>query len=277
MKGKLNKVDNGYVLLVDNIMYATDNDKLSKQNCDEIFGIVDVDKLAEEFAKTKSSHSVFQNTHKRDFKAGFNKAMELNEGKVFTLEDVKKAYIQGKHGGKTQAYVEFDDYIQSLQQPTEIEITFNPDEKDSDGCLILKRFDMRIEPTYVTFEQARLLEEKGFNVKCLMKYQVVPSQFCNDSQQWKKEFITLSPNNAKTIFECIAAPEQWQVVEWLRINHDIWVSPGIVTLNRITQWFPRYFKITNGLLEIPKDINGNFNTPQEAYSAAFNYTLKELI
>jgi len=143
MKGKLNKVDNGYVLLVDNIMYATDNDKLSKQNCDEIFGVVDVDKLAEEFAKTKSSHSVFQNTHKRDFKAGFNKAMELNEDKVFTLEDVKKAYIQGKHGGKTQAYVEFDDYIQSLQQPTEIEITFNPDEKDSDGCLILKRFDMK--------------------------------------------------------------------------------------------------------------------------------------
>jgi hypothetical protein len=41
---------------------------------------------------------------------------------VFTLEDVKKAYIQGKHGGKTQAYVEFDDYIQSLQQPTEIEV-----------------------------------------------------------------------------------------------------------------------------------------------------------
>jgi hypothetical protein len=42
MKGKLNKVDNGYVLLVNNIMYATDNDKLSKQNCDEIFGVIDV-------------------------------------------------------------------------------------------------------------------------------------------------------------------------------------------------------------------------------------------
>ena len=46
MKGELIKVENGYVLMVNNIMYATDNDKLSKKNCDEMFGIVDIDKLA---------------------------------------------------------------------------------------------------------------------------------------------------------------------------------------------------------------------------------------
>jgi hypothetical protein len=68
---------------------------------------------------------------------------------VFTLEDVKKAYIQGKHGGKTQAYVEFDDYIQSLQQPTEIEVEIEMEDVkyfrmaqrpklDLEGCLILK-------------------------------------------------------------------------------------------------------------------------------------------
>jgi hypothetical protein len=57
----------------------------------------------------------------------------------------------------------------------------------------------------------------------------------------------------------------------------ICVSPGIITLNGVVKWFPRYFKFVNGLLEIPKDIDGNFDTPQEAYSAAFDYILTNLI
>jgi hypothetical protein len=120
--------------------------KLSKQNCDEIFGVVDVEEIAD-------IHTFGQRNHEwKAYIAGFNKAMELNKDKVFTLEDIKKAYIQGKHGGKTQAYVEFDDYIQSLQQPTEIEVEIEMrpaslvyksnlviEELDSEGCLILKK------------------------------------------------------------------------------------------------------------------------------------------
>jgi hypothetical protein len=130
--------------------------KLSKQNCDEIFGVVDVEKLAE----NKYGKGIYEIEQVDAYIEGFNKAMELNKDKVFTLEDIKKAYIQGKHGGKTQAYVEFDDYIQSLQQPTEIEVEIdmqcldptcdgvnrkgicipgdNP-KLDSEGCLILKK------------------------------------------------------------------------------------------------------------------------------------------
>ena len=127
---------------------------LSKQNCDEIFGVVDVEEIAD-------IHTFGQRNHEwKAYIAGFNKAMELNKDKVFTLEDIKKAYIQGKHGGKTQAYVEFDDYIQSLQQPTEIEVEIEmkcldptcdginrkgiciPGDKpklDSEGCIILTK------------------------------------------------------------------------------------------------------------------------------------------
>jgi hypothetical protein len=140
---------------------------LSKQNCDEIFRVVDVEKLARNCIKhryNKYGENITSETQKLDtiygFKDGFNKAMELNKDKVFTLEDIKKAYIQGKHGGKTQAYVEFDDYIQSLQQPTEIEVEIEmqcldptcdginrkgiciPGDKpklDSQGCLILTK------------------------------------------------------------------------------------------------------------------------------------------
>jgi hypothetical protein len=131
--------------------------KLSKKNCDEIFVIVNIEKLAEEYSDKEygggQSPSYFSG-----FSDGFNKAMELNKDKVFTLEDIKKAYIQGKHGGKTQAYVEFDDYIQSLQQPNEIEVeiemeccgNYSPPcninceygckpKLDSSGCIILTK------------------------------------------------------------------------------------------------------------------------------------------
>jgi hypothetical protein len=136
------------------------NSKLSKQNCDEIFKVIDVEEIADR-------HTFGQRNHEwKAYIAGFNKNAELNKDKLFTLEDVKKAYIQGKHGGKTQAYVEFDDYIQSLQQPTEIEVEIEMEvadlafyengerypieaniperfkykpKLDSQGCLILKR------------------------------------------------------------------------------------------------------------------------------------------
>jgi hypothetical protein len=102
--------------------------KLSKQNCDEIFGVVDVEKLAHEF-----SQNLPQNLRGRSnlyaiigFDAGFNKAMELNKDKQFTLEDVRMAIAYGeKHrdmdAGKVP-YQTFVEFIPSLQQPTEIEV-----------------------------------------------------------------------------------------------------------------------------------------------------------
>jgi hypothetical protein len=157
MKAKLKKFKTNYDLFVVNednqieTFASTDNTfvyKLSKQNCDEIFGAVDVEKLAMDWRESTGYHDADSYS---DI-LGFNKAMELNRDKVFTLEDIKKAYIQGKHSGKTQAYVEFDDYIQSLQQPTEIEVEIKMEEYpelpyykgsqpklDSEGCLILKK------------------------------------------------------------------------------------------------------------------------------------------
>ncbi len=135
---KLQFDDNDYYLMdgndtvatTDKIMIKVDGSvkKLSRENCDEIFGVIDVDKLAKEYAKkaddisAKYGGKVFGDNNSIPFKDGFNKSMELNKDKLFTVEDMKKAYIQGKHGGKTQSYVEFDDFIQSLQQPTEIEV-----------------------------------------------------------------------------------------------------------------------------------------------------------
>jgi hypothetical protein len=180
MKANLHKMDSGYILSLNgdiddpygivNKELANDYGwyKLSKQNCDEIFGVVDVEKLAYDSSQEFLIKPIESPIFTFGYEEGFNKAMELNKDKVFTLEDMKKAYIQGKHGGKTQSYVEFDDFIQSLQQPTEIEVeiemkrvvdetkvigvvkgikgsgdkitTYKSSPKlDADGCLILKK------------------------------------------------------------------------------------------------------------------------------------------
>ena len=56
---------------------------------------------------------------------GFNAHKELVKDKLFTVDDMKKAYLQGKHGGITQSYLEFDEFIQSLLSQTEWDVEFD--------------------------------------------------------------------------------------------------------------------------------------------------------
>jgi hypothetical protein len=148
--------------------------KLSKQNCDEIFGVTDVEKLAEE----RFGKSLHHANSRSCYKEGFNKAMELNKDKRFTSRDMLSAYIQGTNdGAQFESLLDYDsedfdeahefaketerEFIQSLQQPTEIEVeieteSMNIDEireqgkgflhgntkkpkLDENGCLILKK------------------------------------------------------------------------------------------------------------------------------------------
>jgi hypothetical protein len=118
-----------------------------------------------------------------------------------------------------------------------------------------------IEPKYVTFEQAKWLKEIGFDENC--KNVVENNEF----------FIHngFDTKNSEIIPSACTIPEQWQVVEWLRVNHGIWVESlhrgdmgdfifKVVELNE-NNWkkHPHYIH------------NEGFNSPQEAYSAAFDY------
>lgn len=128
--------------------------KLSKQNCDSLFGVVDVEKLAKE----NHPNDGYADTTlmQKGFKTGFNKAMELNKDKMFTLEDIKKAYSQGELDAlKTGSYSKKEnEFIQSIQQPTEIKVEIEMEDKialdghtiigkepklDENKCLILKK------------------------------------------------------------------------------------------------------------------------------------------
>jgi hypothetical protein len=173
MKAKLiRKITGIYKLELDDKLIACDdvdmqNDleigKLSKQNCNEIFGVVDVNSQVEDIVKTicpdDRGKDVIYGTGMAVGIQCFNKAMELNKDKVFTLEDIRKAYYVGYEDGKSGATF-FQQLIQSLQQPTEIEVEFemqcldptcdgvnkkgvcipgNKPKLDENGCLILKK------------------------------------------------------------------------------------------------------------------------------------------
>jgi hypothetical protein len=125
-----------------------------------------------------------------------------------------------------------------------------------------------IQPTYVTFEQAKKLKEKKFDVEC--------NRFYNKNGVLKWCFANGLGNNYKNQSLAISASEQWQVVEWLRVEHGIWV--------RLTTYaFGYQYHLDNTpdpstwAIDRRYDCTDDFKTPQEAYSAAIDYVLNNLI
>jgi hypothetical protein len=154
--------------------------RLSKENCDEIFGVIDVGVLALEECNNTDPLRLDSQKYKQDpyfrigYLKGYNKAMELNKDKLFTEDQMwnmfyfgdslKRKIKSGNIDNKPMGEI-FDDYIKSLQQPTEIEVEMIYDRdcyssagwcdkltmsqcimctpvyplKDENGCLILKR------------------------------------------------------------------------------------------------------------------------------------------
>mgnify|MGYP000648348426 CR=1 FL=1 len=96
--------------------------KLSHENCDEIFGVVDVEKLAEySVQEVKESNADFylRDVYKEFFIEGFNKAMELTATKVFTMKDMMDCWNTALKFQENQ--VTLGEFIQSLR-PKEIEV-----------------------------------------------------------------------------------------------------------------------------------------------------------
>jgi hypothetical protein len=126
MKGTLIKDHDEYMLINDerfviattdeSMLEVTDKMKLSKQNCDEVFGVVDVEKLAENhpLEVSNASHGF---GIKDGIVYGFNKAMELNKDKVFTLEDMGNLWDFCVYNKGT-----FAEFTQPILQPIEIEV-----------------------------------------------------------------------------------------------------------------------------------------------------------
>ncbi len=131
---------------------------------------------------------------------------------------------------------------------------------------------MEIKPTYISFEQAKWLKEKGFDVHCTNAYaeeRLINKSTGGDRFTGVYRFVTLSKFHKRYYH----APEQWQVVEWLRINHGIWVyvKRGCKIINN--EAFDKFQPIIEFIPQVKFDITNIpvFDLPQEAYSAAFDY------
>jgi len=133
--------------------------------------------------------------------------------------------------------------------------------------------------TPVSFELAKLLKEKGFDEKCSHYY-------INDFQNFKhdgKLYKTSLPNDwdNENIFQYVKrtnqphlcnAPTIAEVVMWLYEKHGVWISVFNDDVNFF--WMGIILKTKERL----RDGNAReFYSPTEAYSAAIEYTLKNLI
>jgi hypothetical protein len=136
-----------------------------------------------------------------------------------------------------------------------------------------------IQPTYVDFNTAKLLKEKGFDVNvesCSYGhsknenwiYKVHP-----EFPGWKGRIREAYFENEEPLLKA----EQWQVVEWFRLKFNIFIEVRHLPFNqkfgyRITG---KYNEQNKGVLH-PYNFT-HFNSPQEAYSSAIDYVLNNLI
>ncbi len=128
---------------------------------------------------------------------------------------------------------------------------------------------MEIKSTYVTFEQAKILSNLGLDSKPFPKqYLIKTGEFSTDP--------IMDYYNQKTV----AAPEQWQVIEWLHIKHGVQIFLDYTFYDGF-HYGCKFVESSGDFGEIWKegidnDIDG-CDTPQEAYSFTFDYILKKLI
>lgn len=122
-----------------------------------------------------------------------------------------------------------------------------------------------IQPKYVTFDQSKKLKIKGFNEECSSLYneQGEPSS--------TKMGMNGLPNNYTGFY---AKPEQWQVVEWLLEEYGIYISVDMLHDEGETGF---WYYIRQKKDDDEAVCSKEYPSPQEAYSAAFDYVLNNLI
>jgi len=143
-----------------------------------------------------------------------------------------------------------------------------------------------IKPTYVSFEQAKWLKEKGFKSNRKITYYLY-------GDKKPRKYVGGISNSLNTDLY-ISAPEQWQVVEFLRINHNVHIRYTVEIVGS-DEWLYGYnilylpFEFNDAKRRCPHmlEINsfkegmgsytGAWDTPQEAYSAAFDYLISQNI
>lgn len=131
-----------------------------------------------------------------------------------------------------------------------------------------------INEDYVSFETAKLLKEKGFNVECLMSYVDKDLMNVYDSD-FPSEYELVNCDS-----EVVDAPTLQMAMKWLREVHK--VIPIILTGENSQDSFYYWFRIDTikeGKWEdaIYREDEKAFPTYEQACEAAIKYCLKNLV
>jgi hypothetical protein len=131
----------------------------------------------------------------------------------------------------------------------------------------MRKETKQVYAAYSSFEQAKWLKEKRFNEYCNYVYSLdmvddtIPRVY-SSKDYLSKDYLS------KDVYIWLM-PEQWQVVEWLRINHDIWIS---VDFSEMDESFTYKIQLLTGSEKLPRIFtDAGYYTPQEAYVEAFYY------
>jgi hypothetical protein len=106
--------------------------KLSQENCDEVFGVINVEKLAEEiYPKDGTTKQI---SLKKGFIAGFEKALELNQSKLswFREPEMFEVDIEVEPMNIDEIREQGKGFLNANTMKPKL---------DENGCLILKMAD----------------------------------------------------------------------------------------------------------------------------------------
>jgi tRNA nucleotidyltransferase (CCA-adding enzyme) len=119
--------------------------------------------------------------------------------------------------------------------------------------------------TPITFELAKLLKEKGFEQRT--------NSYTEDGKLVTVS-LTIRRFNPEKIY--YPAPTITEVVMWLYEKHNIWISsePFIKNDNNVVNIY-KIFK--EGIIDTISRGSMGYDSPTEAYLAAIDYTLNNLI
>ena len=113
--------------------------------------------------------------------------------------------------------------------------------------------------TPVSFELAKLLKEKEFKKKCTAFYDLISNTQIDNAP----------PGNYNLTKQSVSIPTIVEVVMWVYEKHEIWIS--VEASDDFTMFCFRVRK-----KEVSR-LSFNYNSPTEAYEAAIEYTLKNLL
>jgi hypothetical protein len=132
-----------------------------------------------------------------------------------------------------------------------------------------------ITEDYVSFEIAKLLKEKGFNVPCRSNYR---SKYCKDLRpfyhNFPKDFNGKEYENLNS--EWYSAPTHQMALKWLRETHDIDFDINTTGSRHVRRY---HLAIWENKDEEMVTINpiGYFNKWEQACEAAIKYCLEHLL